>query len=408
MARGRPKRAPSEGALKREEVNGRMVWRLHYVDHAGTRKRVVVGDTRDPAAARAREIIAQRNAILAGTSSPDCLVALGDLEGPYLADLTRQGRSPAHRKRTREALAAVLGVVGRDRVVSELTAADVAGYIDARAGDGLSNRTLNIHVHAGLRAMLRWARRTGRITLDPLPSGRVPKLPERETTLRKRRRALTDDEVARLVHAAQAADRPGVPEWPIWALLVEYGCRWGETSCLRWQDVEPDGEGGHLVRFRASTTKGKRSRCIPLPHSVTDALGALRKAQAGVLGRVPGPGDALFLRSTGTPWRALAAGAGTGRLRVLLKKAGIPRLTPLGEVDVHALRGTAATRLLQRGLSETIIAKLLGIEDVRVLLRHYLRVSDDDVMKAVRDLRTRELSGTGVATASDTQAGEAS
>jgi site-specific recombinase XerD len=58
------------------------------------------------------------------------------------------------------------------------------------------------------------------------------------------------------------------------------------------------------------------------------------------------------------------------------------------ELNFHALRHTAATRLIQRGINLRIMQKFLGHRSVQTTLE-YAHVADDDLMKAAEKLSPR-------------------
>ncbi|TAJ03419.1 MAG: hypothetical protein EPO68_17430, partial [Planctomycetota bacterium] len=68
----------------------------------------------------------------------------------------------------------------------------------------------------------------------------------------------------------------------------------------------------------------------------------------------------------------------------VLRCAGIRRVDPDGtSVDLHALRGTAATRWARSGVPISIAQRMLGHSDVRTTMAHYVRVEVDDLRVAV-------------------------
>jgi integrase len=125
--------------------------------------------------------------------------------------------------------------------------------------------------------------------------------------------------------------------------------------------------------------KSKRTRHVPVPAYLAEDLRALRQIQSFALRRVPEAGDRVFLSpkhrpldSHGNPARVL--------LRRVLERAGIPYRDDRGrvDVDIHALRRTAGTRLLRHSVPLATVAKILGHTDVRLTVKHYedLRIAD--------------------------------
>lgn len=61
-----------------------------------------------------------------------------------------------------------------------------------------------------------------------------------------------------------------------YTLMKEVGSRQGETGLITWSDVYSDGKGGGVVRFRGSTTKSRRERCVPISLELWASLEARR------------------------------------------------------------------------------------------------------------------------------------
>ncbi|MCA9320071.1 MAG: site-specific integrase [Planctomycetes bacterium] len=204
----------------------------------------------------------------------------------------------------------------------------------------------------------------------------------------KRRRALTDAEIARFLTAAHEIDRekaaaatkPLVPQLPMWKTLVATGLRWGELCALTWADLDAAG----YLTVRPTTAKSKRGRVVPVSDQLLREIVALRRLQFRCTGHLPGAADRIFLTQRGQPWRRDANPRSLKALRAVLSRAGIDEVDALGRcVDVHALRGTAATKMLRRGVPVAHVSKILGHADVRMTMRHYEDLSGEDLRAAV-------------------------
>ena len=142
--------------------------------------------------------------------------------------------------------------------------------------------------------------------------------------------------------------------------------------------------GTTIVTVRAEVAKSRRTRQVPLPGYLVEDLRALRQAQAFVLGRVPEPGDLMFLSPKhrplcphGNPARVLL-----GRL---LDRAGILHEDEQGRVsvDIHALRRTAGTRLARHSVPLATVSAIMGHSDVRLTQRFYVDLRIADTKKAI-------------------------
>jgi len=74
------------------------------------------------------------------------------------------------------------------------------------------------------------------------------------------------------------------------------------------------------------------------------------------------------------------------RFQQLLIRAGIPRKSPAGQLDIHALRHTAATRLARAGIGLAQAQYLLGHADPRMTAQVYTKLVAEDVRGAVLKL----------------------
>lgn len=165
--------------------------------------------------------------------------------------------------------------------------------------------------------------------------------------------------------AQRAAVCAIAPEWICRILTVacETGLRVGDLIRLSWSHIEETPKGR---RIRVRTNKRKRTATIP----VTPEMGAILDAT---------PRDRLLIltNASGGPLTAHRASEG---LRQWRDKAG---LTPeaLGyELRLQDARGTAATRLLNGGLSLAEIAAHMGwsVRHAAAIIEHYARVSPDE------------------------------
>ena len=84
------------------------------------------------------------------------------------------------------------------------------------------------------------------------------------------------------------------------------------------------------------------------------------------------------------------------RLCDLLKLAGIARLDETGrKIDLHALRGTFATRLARNGIALTVTQKLLGHADPKLTAKAYTKLEVADARMAIQSLAPAPTDGGG-------------
>ena len=178
----------------------------------------------------------------------------------------------------------------------------------------------------------------------------------------RRERFLSEDEYRRLGRVLDEAVADG-SVWPysIHAirLLVLTGCRRNEIAKLRWDDV--DRTAGEL-RLRDSKTG---ARMIPLTPTVEELLTKIPRLPGNpwvIAGKKPG----AHLSNVDEAWR---------RLRV---RAG------LGDVRIHDLRHSYASRALALGESLSMIGRLLGHSKIGTTARYAHLTRDTERASAAK------------------------
>jgi len=250
---------------------------------------------------------------------------------------------------------------------------------------GSSVRTANL-VTDRLRAMLTWAVRVGLVASNPLAA--LPRLPENDATKRYRRRALSDGEIEALLQAARDDDlrtRRRVSQLPLWTALLETGARYGELVRVTWADV--DFERASLT-LRASNTKSRKERAIPLLPGMVAALRGLQPEHVAVLGRPLRPSDLVFLSPEGCAWPRHSVNV-TRMLHRLLDAAEIDRIDAQGrKFDLHACRHSFASRLARNGVPITHAQKLLGHATVEMTAKVYVHLGEEQMRAAIDRIGT--------------------
>jgi integrase len=317
--------------------------------------------------------------------------SLHDLLDAYIADLSTRA-TPAHCDNVRARLRWLIDDLGVAHV-HELQPHTLLLHRAERLKAGCSVRTANL-VTDRLRAMLTWAVRVGLIATNPVAA--LPRLPENEATKRYRRRALSDAEIEALLQAARDDDlrtRRRVSQLPLWRALLETGARYGELVRVTWADVDFERA---LLTLRATNTKSRRERSIPLLGVLVSELRALQPQHAAVLGRTLRPSDLVFRSPEGCAWPRHSVNV-TRMLHRLLEAAEIDRLDAQGKrVDVHALRHSFASRLARNGVPITFAQRLLGHSTVEMTARVYTHLGDEQMRAAIAKISaTTQLSAFG-------------
>jgi integrase/recombinase XerD len=242
--------------------------------------------------------------------------------------------------------------------------AGIEGYLAALDARGLARTTLARRL-SSLRQLFRFAHAEGWRADDPSLRVAGPARPRRLP------RTLTQDEVRRLIAAADAHGRPEdrLRNRCLLELLYATGLRVSELVELPVAAVR-----GHpetiLVRG-----KGGRERMVPLSAPARAALAEWLRARdaaeppAGAAARYlfPGSGSAGHLTRIGFH----------GILKAIAATAGIDP----GHVTPHALRHAFATHLLEGGADLRTIQALLGHADI----------ATTEIYTHVLDARLRDL-----------------
>jgi integrase len=395
---------PRGGRLYRRKTwDGQTVWTADYKGADGKRKRKSLSPDKRIAEKQFEVILQERDLAIYGANtaaSQDAI--LDEVKTAYLADLGARARTNSVRSAI-DALDRILSRIDAVRV-RDVTIPKVQQYRAARRAE-VSARTCNIETGT-LKACLQWAVVTGLTVINPLAN--LTRLPIDESTQVKRRRSLTEKEIPAFLEAATLEDEERarwyaaertikngtkgqawedrerkipVPQRPLWLTLIATGMRWCEVAALRWADLDTD---GRWFTVRATVAKGRRSRRVPVAAELIATFREVKAANARTTGRIPEPGDHVFLSPLGSPWADLNSSNARKLLYDVFDRAGIAKKDEQGRsLDIHALRGTAATRLLRNNVQLAHVAKLLGHQDVRLTMRHYEDLGIEDLRAEV-------------------------
>ena len=209
---------------------------------------------------------------------------------------------------------------------------------------GLSGRTVNSYGEA-LHALCHWCVKGRYLVVNPLAALR--RFSETDQPEHRRRRALSPDEVRRVLGVAPPHRRL------LYEVALCTGLRANELRNLTVGDVNPELGG---LRLDAAWTKNRRGGLQPLPAQV---MARLREAAVGKDPHAP------LLYAPSHPARALGRD---------LKVAGIPKSGPQGTIDFHSLRTTFITRLIEAGANPKEVQDLARHQSVQMTLGVYAKV----------------------------------
>lgn len=368
----RKQRALGSGRLvATRRGGGPVIWRLDYRDASGARRRENLGTDKRVAERRQGELIRQRDLALGGLASVDGQNRLlAEIRDAYLRDL-RHRATASHVSNVTSRLTRVLKALPAKRV-RDVRPHDVLRMREGVLRRGCGNTIANMYV-GSLSAMLNWSAATGLIHENPIKS--LKRLPENESTKRHKRRALSEEEIVRLLDAAEADDRHWAqwhsdryPQAPLFRFLLETGARYGEATSLTWGDVDLDRA---VAVLRAENTKSRKSRAIPLRREMVEVLRSLPR------------GERVFLTPESAPWCRPTNNL-SRILKRMLKRAGIARVDANGrKIDVHGLRHCAASRMARAGAGLVLVQRILGHASPRLTSQIYSHVEVEDLRTAV-------------------------
>lgn len=246
----------------------------------------------------------------------------------------------------------ILPALGGKRI-GAVQRADVAAlHYSLHERPGIANSTLQVLSQLFFKAEL-WG------WLEP---GRSPCRSHRKYRLRTRERYLTSEEYRRLGDVLRQGEEDGSLNKVAVAairLLILTGCWRDEILTLRWDDVD---YRARELRLRDSKTGTRLVAMTSAVETVLDGITRLRGNPWVIVGERPGR-RLMTLKSV---WR---------RVRIL---AG------LGEMRLHDLRHSYASRALAVGEDLTMIGKLLNHAQVETTARYAHLMQDAERAAAAR------------------------
>jgi integrase/recombinase XerD len=244
---------------------------------------------------------------------------------------------------------------------SEVTQAIVGDFVAERSSATPPPAATSLaRLQSSVRGWHRFLVREGIEQDDPTGRLRPPKAPRRLP------KALTIDQVERLLTAPSADDPIGIRDRALLELLYATGARVSEAVGL---DVD-DMAHGDVLRLRG---KGSKERIVPIGSYARDAIDALLTLVGPVLAATARFCAGVVVGARGAPlsrqsaWLVIRAAAETAQITA--------------EISPHTLRHSFATHLLQGGADVRVVQELLGHASVATT-QIYTHVSVD----ALRDI----------------------
>lgn len=221
------------------------------------------------------------------------------------------------------------------------------------------------------------------------------KLPRETETNKKEIRFFTEEEMAKILYAADATYPTGTKVCRLGKavhLLYYTGLRAGEAIALTWDDIDFDNRiitvnknsvniknreaisGDNAPKYTSviqkSTKTKSGSRTVPMSKKAEDALMTLKELN--------GDSEFVLATSSGTP---ISIRALEKMFHGCQSRAGIENHGTL-----HSLRHTFASRLLEKEVDIKTVSEILGHKDVTVTYNTYIHVIQKTKMKAISKL----------------------
>lgn len=210
-------------------------------------------------------------------------------------------------------------------------------------------------LQSSVRGWHRFLAREGIEQDDPSGRLRPPKAPRRLP------KALTIDQVERLLDAPSSEEPRGIRDRALLELLYATGARVSEAVGLDVDDLSH----GDVLRLRG---KGSKERIVPVgsyARAAVDAYLTRVRPELAARGRASAR---LFLGARGAPLSRQSAW--------LVIRSAAERAQITAEVSPHTLRHSFATHLLQGGADVRVVQELLGHASVATT-QIYTHVSVD-------------------------------
>lgn len=339
------KRGNSERRLRQRPSDGR--WEARYTDAAGKR-RSIYGKTKQEVNRQLTAALHERDL---GITALSARQTVGDYLSSWIATYKQNHAITSYERNERTVRCHLIPGLGK-KSLGKLTPQEVEVFFTHKLEGGTTPFTVRM-CHKVLRQALNDALRLGLVHRNAARLVRPPQVRSPQIEV------YTEEQVRTLLEAAKG-DRLEA----LLVLALATGMRQGELLALRWDDLDLE-NASVLVRANVVITRqgkllhdGKTDhsrRRIGLSSIAVEALRKHRVRQAEERLRLGAAWEENNLIFPNTAGRLYDANNWRSQwFYRLLKRAGLPRIRP------HALRHTAATLLLARGVPEMEVSEMLG------------------------------------------------
>lgn len=257
--------------------------------------------------------------------------------------------------------------------LAHFEAASIRDFLQSiRKSEGIGHRTYNHYLDA-CGTFLNWCVRTRRLLSNPILG--IGKL-NTEVDIRHPRRALTPDEIARLLHSVAKSNKHYQRQSPqtrirVYTTAYLTGLRKQELASLtpssfRLEDNPP------TLTIEASRSKHRKKDVLPLHPQLLEELRIWTKGMKAKEFLFPGLGSKKL----------------SEMVQRDLRDAGIPYRTEDGIADFHAAgRHTYITQLIRSGVALPTAMELARHSDIRMTMR-YTHIGLEDQAEALANLKS--------------------
>ena len=265
------------------------------------------------------------------------------------------------------------------KVLSDFNADRFTAYINNKEESVKTKR----HYISGFKQFAKWLNDTGKLAKNDFNLIETPRVLQADMV--HPRRALTADEVTRLIAAAENGKTwrgiSGRERALIYRLAVESGLRYNEIKTLRVCDFNFK---ENTVSVTDANEKARRGAVLPLRESTAEALKSFLKGKLPAARAFTLKKGYLMLK---TDLEATAVKDAAGN--VIIK--AIEYEVDGQFCDFHALRHTAASLLIQTGANPKIIQTLMRHTDINLTLQKYTHLYAGEKRNTIESLPTFEI-----------------
>ena len=272
--------------------------------------------------------------------------------------------------------------------LADLSPSTVASYLRERRQAGLGIQTSN-HYLAAIKSFANWLVKDRRLPSNPL--AHLEKL-NAKLDIRRVRRALSVDEIRRLVAAAERSGLvlrglDGRTRAMLYRVALGTGFRASELASLTRESFDLDSVTP-LVTLKAAYSKHRREDVLPVR---SDLAAQLRVRFAEQERQSVEPSVVLSMQSAFDLNREpLFPGTwpekGAKILRADLEAAGVPYETGAGVCDFHSLRHTFISRLIAAKVHPKVVQMLARHSSIGLTMDRYTHLELLDLAAGVAAL----------------------